>query len=147
MFAALTGVVMLLDAAALVVVVSSRHEIARSARLRRSRLFLGCVGAVLAVASVTVRWPYGAQTRMLGLPMPAAVFELWGSGEERFWADFVGPLTLPLLVLDFVLCACLPQVVLALFLVRSSRRRYRRMGRLTAALVRDAGEPDQDPTP
>jgi hypothetical protein len=46
--------------------------------------------------------------RILGFPFPSAVFERSGD----YWLDFVGPLTLPALLANFVICLMLPPALL-----------------------------------
>jgi hypothetical protein len=122
-YGAIIGVI-LLDIGSLVVIRRRRSRLRSSGALRRLRRLLWVVGIVLAVASVIFPWPYDTKTRILGFPIPGVVFELWTNSKgESFWADFVGPLSLPVLGVDFVLCVFLPQVVLAVVLIVRSERR------------------------
>jgi hypothetical protein len=118
LFVGLTATVVLLDVSALVTIYLKRATLRSSPRLQASRVWLWVLGVVLAVASVGVTWPYDSETRILGFPLPGVVWELWTNGKgEQFWADFVGPQTLPLLAADFALCLFLPQAILAAILI------------------------------
>ncbi|MHC4471768.1 MAG: hypothetical protein ACYS99_12480, partial [Planctomycetota bacterium] len=89
-----------------------------SRALRISRLLLWIMGLVLALISVSIPWPCGSEARVLGFPVPAAVFEQFTNASgESYWLDFVSPLTLPLLLVDFALCLFLPQTGLACILL------------------------------
>jgi hypothetical protein len=59
-----------------------------------------------------------ARTRIVGVPFPAAAFQL----EDGVWLDFVGPLTGPFMLANTFCWAGLGQVVL-LFCLRWRRRR------------------------
>lgn len=109
-----------IDVAALGIIARKRVQLGRSHSLQRWRRRLWVLGVVFALSAVTIPWPYDAKTRILGFPFPGVVFELWTtSSGETFWADFVGPLSLPMLALDFVLILCVPQSVLAAMLLKS----------------------------
>lgn len=114
---AIIGVI-LIDIGSMVIIRRKRSGLRSSDLLQRLRWVLWALGVVLAVASVTVTWPCDAETRLLGFPIPGVVFELWTNSKgESFWADFLGPVSLPFLAVDFVLCFFLPQVILAAILI------------------------------
>lgn len=75
------------------------------------------IGCLLALATVTVWWPYSRDARILGAPFPAVVFERSGDA----WLDFVGPLSGPLLIADFIIVFFLPQFVFTVYLRRITR--------------------------
>lgn len=83
-----------------------------SRRTGTLRLAGWVVGGVLATLAVTVCWPFGPDARIVGFPLPGAIFERAGDG----WVDFVGPTTLPFLMIDFVTCLLAPQVLLVVYL-------------------------------
>jgi hypothetical protein len=75
--------------------------------------FFGCA---LAIAAVSWAWPYSENIRILGFPFPSVVFER----SEDQWLDFVGPLSLPALVADVVICLVTPHFVLRIYLRMST---------------------------
>jgi hypothetical protein len=83
-----------------------RRRLWATLRWRWVAIGLGLVGA--AYASLTPL-PYGEKYRVVGFPLPAAAFEI-STG-----ADFVGPLTVPILCLDLILVAAIPLSALVLF--------------------------------
>ena len=85
------------------------------------RALLWIVGIAVGLMSVSVSWSYDPGVRYLGFPFPGVVFELWTNRHgQTYWADFAGPVTLPVLAVDFLLCMMLPQVALAaVLMVRS----------------------------
>ncbi len=134
MFYAATLGTIVLDVWSMIIIRRRRNRLSPSRSLQRLRWILWAIGLALASLAVTITWHYTAETKILGFPFPGAVFELWtnGSGSSlpagfvgpvpndndgSHWVDFVGPLTLPFLAMDFVLCLYLPQVALALTLL------------------------------
>lgn len=117
--------VIVIDIGSMVIIRRRRSVLRCSDALSRWRWVLWLTGVVLAFGSVLVGWPYNASTRIVGFPIPGVIFELWTNSKgESFWADFVGPMTLPALAADFVLCLYLPQVILAtLHILRSEEQR------------------------
>ena len=75
------------------------------------RVIAWLVGVALAASAVAVVWPYSDRHRIYGFPFPAAIFERTEVG----WLDFVGPLTLPALVGDFVVMLLFPQIGVTLY--------------------------------
>lgn len=90
------------------IVSAARH----SPRTRTLMLAGWVVGGVLATLAVTVWWPFDRDARIVGFPLPGAIFERSGDG----WIDFVGPTTLPFLMIDFVTCLLAPQILLVVYL-------------------------------
>lgn len=56
------------------------------------------------------------KTKLVGLPIPAAGWELWDSG----WVDFVGPATLPITITNFLFWVMIVHLV-AVLVWRSKR--------------------------
>jgi len=133
MLYALIIAITVLNLLAWIYLIRKRQQINSCTKLRRWRMGLWVIGGVLAVLAVTVTWPSGNKVRFLGFPLPGAAFELVATGAEPYWADFVGPLTLPILVIDFVFCLCLPQVALAILLL---------VGKRSAPTIRQADAAD-----
>jgi hypothetical protein len=112
-----------IDVFALVIIGRERIQLEESQSLQRWRRRLWGLGGVLALSAVMIAWPYDAETKILGFPFPGAVFELRTTSRgETFWADFVGPLSLPFLALDFALILYAPQSVLAVMLLTGDHR-------------------------
>lgn len=82
------------------------------------------LGVVAAACSCSIRYRYTDKYFAVGFPLPAAAFEI-STG-----ADFVGPLTLPLMCLDVLLSAALPLATLVIAVVlRRPPRTGRYVGR------------------
>ena len=79
-------------------------------------------GLVLAVAVSCIAFPAGPDTRILGLPLPVAVFQRDPSG---LWLDYAGPLSPVIWVLDFLIGLGIPHA-LAILLdrVKHTRRKH-----------------------
>lgn len=133
LYAAILGTIAL-DAWSTIIIRRRRNRLSASSSLKLLRRILFVIGLGLASLAVTITWHYTAEIKILGFPLPAAAFELWNSGGGdslpvdfvgplpnesggSYWADFVGPWTLPFLAIDFALCLYLPQLLLALALL------------------------------
>jgi hypothetical protein len=86
----------------LVVIVAGSIALARNVResrgqaQKKSRLVVTAafeLGLILAAGSFLIVYPSGENARVVGFPLPAAVWERHGG----HWMDFVGPLMLPLM--------------------------------------------------
>ncbi len=85
-----------------------------SVRNRRPALLLG---AVAGLAAVLARYPLGPKYVVLGFPLPAAAFE------KATGADFVSPLTVPMLLVDLLLIGVCPAAVLVIHAYVGDRKR------------------------
>lgn len=74
----------------------------------RSRWLAVGLGVCAAACACLLRYPYTDKYLVIGFPLPAAAFEI-ATG-----ADFLGPLTLPILGLDAFLAAVLPLATLTI---------------------------------
>jgi len=63
-------------------------------------------GLLFGVSSLFFFYPVDERTVVFGVPFPSYVFQKVGGG----WADFVGPLTLPATVLNFLVALWSPRV-------------------------------------
>lgn len=63
-------------------------------------------GLVLGFASLFVFYPVDERTVVFGVPFPSYAFQKVEGG----WADFIGPLSLPATVLNFLVAFWLPRV-------------------------------------
>ena len=90
-------------------------------KVHTTRSLLFSVGVGLAAASYFVRYPYGANVRIIGFPFPAAAFEKHGT----HWLDYSGPLTLPFVCANAWVAFVFPHLVLKLFqsIARNSARK------------------------
>ena len=80
-------------------------------------------GIIGWIAGVALAWfavrPYWIteSEKAVGFPFKAAVFQASSGG----WVDYIGPLTMTILVLDIIYAAFAPQVFIAIFLLWYSR--------------------------
>jgi hypothetical protein len=76
------------------------------------------LGILVAAYVCLTQLPYDDRYRVVGFPLPAAAFEI------RTGADFISPLTVPILALDVLLVSSFPLsllVLVAVFRDRTSR--------------------------
>lgn len=85
--------------------------------LLRWRWVAVAVGVSAAACACLLRYPYTDKYLALGFPLPAAAFEI-ATG-----ADFLVPLTLPILCFDAFLVATLPLATLAIATALRGRAR------------------------
>ena len=64
-------------------------------------------GLVLGFASLFAFYPVDERTVVFGVPFVSYAFQKVGGG----WADFVGPLSIPAAVLNFLVALWFPRVV------------------------------------
>ena len=79
------------------------------------------VGALCAAILSGATYSMNASTRIVGIPFPAAAFEKHGD----VWMDFVGAMTLPLLLANAAFFLLVPQIPVLLWLRTRARREAR----------------------
>lgn len=79
------------------------------------------VGAICAAILSGATYSMNASTRIVGIPFPAAAFEKHGD----VWMDFVGAMTLPLLLANAAFFLLMPQIPVLLWLRTRARREAR----------------------
>lgn len=113
-------VVVAIDVWTKVVIHKNSKVLAASPALVRLRKKLFLAGILFGLAAIFFTWPYDSTHDILGFPIPAAVFELVTAPDGvQYWADFVGPLTWPFLILDFLFCLYFPQLIVAILLLKN----------------------------
>lgn len=87
-------------------------------------VFVAVTGLLLGCFLFSVTWPYSATARIVGFPFFSAVWEL----SDGRWLDFVGPLTFPAAVGNFLVGFLLPHILFAI-VVRWLLRRSQHVGK------------------
>lgn len=71
------------------------------------------LGIIFAACSIFIVWPYDTNTRIVGFPFPAAAWQR--SADGGAWADYVGIMTIPILIANGVCWAMSLQIPLYLW--------------------------------
>jgi hypothetical protein len=87
-------------------------------RYERSMRLMAAASGLCAMA-FTAWWEFDPETRVLGFPFTAAVFEL----HEGIWYDHVGAVTIPAMIANVILWALIPQLPITLLALRKARAR------------------------
>lgn len=108
----------------------------RALRLRRSGVISGksyatfqLAGFALGIGSLWMGYPWGSDWWILGVPFPAAGFQRMENG----WADYIGPLTVIFVIMNFLFWYCLPTLLLCI----SQKLKRPAPGAAAGALRRD----------
>ncbi len=73
---------------------------------------LSCI--IIGAKAAYTYWNYDNTTKIFGFPFPAAVFQL----ENGKWYDYVGPFSIPLLFINFLIIYYLPHAFLNIYSCR-----------------------------
>ena len=90
------------------------------AQNKKSFWALSLVGLALAVTSMFMTWPYDINTKIVGFPFPAAVFQR--ESESSHWQDYVGPLTAVFMCLNALFWMLIPHLALYFHHFRQRRQ-------------------------
>lgn len=84
----------------------------RTGAIKNKKIFwvLNIVGLALAAASMFMIWPYDTNTKIVGFPFPAAVFQR--ESETSQWQDYVGPMTSVFVCLNALFWLLIPHLPL-----------------------------------
>jgi uncharacterized membrane protein HdeD (DUF308 family) len=107
LFVSLVGLGVILLVGGITAVIYRRRHRDRMHASTFVNVVLIFVGVALAAYSTIVTYQVSPTLRLVGFSFPAAAWEFGGS----YWADFAGPMTLPLTFLNAMVWLLAPQTI------------------------------------